>query len=81
MGNGKQGWAKMRAGLVLGIFALLRKGHQLLIETALIENAPSENDPVSVMIREAPQVTIVMIFSFSSPPIARMMIPGLSRRA
>lgn len=42
----------MRTGFVLGKFAPLHKGHQLLIETAL-----TENDRVVVMIYHAPEVT------------------------
>jgi NadR type nicotinamide-nucleotide adenylyltransferase len=42
----------MTTGFVLGKFAPLHRGHQLLIETALIEN-----DRVIVMIYDAPDVT------------------------
>lgn len=44
----------MTTGLVLGKFAPLHKGHQLLIETAL-----KENDRVLVLIYDAPDVTTV----------------------
>jgi NadR type nicotinamide-nucleotide adenylyltransferase len=44
----------MRTGLVLGKFAPLHKGHQLLIETAV-----EENEKVIVMIYDAPDVTSV----------------------
>lgn len=46
--------AGMTQGLVLGKFAPLHKGHQLLIETAL-----RENDRVLVMIYDAPDITSV----------------------
>lgn len=42
----------MRRGLVLGKFAPLHRGHQLLIDTAL-----AENDAVVVLIYHCPQVT------------------------
>jgi NadR type nicotinamide-nucleotide adenylyltransferase len=44
----------MTTGLVLGKFAPLHKGHQLLIETAL-----EENDRVVLMIYDAPDVTTI----------------------
>ena len=44
----------MKTGLVLGKFAPLHKGHQLLIETAL-----EENDHVIVLIYHAPDATSV----------------------
>ena len=44
----------MTSGLVLGKFAPLHKGHQLLIETAL-----QENEHVIVMIYHSPEVTTI----------------------
>jgi cytidyltransferase-like protein len=44
----------MKTGLVLGKFAPLHKGHQLLIETAI-----AKNDEVIVLIYHAPDVTTI----------------------
>ena len=51
----------MRTGLVLGKFAPLHKGHQLLIDTAV-----EENEKVIVMIYDAPDVTSVSLFGPST---------------